>query len=110
MTLLPRASMYGPVPLESGQTDLGFSGLGGVITPSPPPQSYVTRYWPSQTSSENTRTNVDIANFHSATLLESRTTVESGTTGLRTWLASQVLAQYLIIHPSKIYPSPFSTF
>lgn len=36
------------------------------------------------------------------TFLESRTTVESGTTALRTWLASQVLAQYLTMHPGFI--------
>jgi protein-lysine N-methyltransferase EEF2KMT len=45
---------------------------------------------------------ISTAKFLSATLLESRTIVEGGTTGLRTWLASQVLAQYLISHPGNI--------
>ena len=36
---------------------------------------------------------------HSVTLFESRTTIESGTTGLRTWRASFVLAQFLIQNP-----------
>ncbi|KAH7922694.1 hypothetical protein BV22DRAFT_1037234 [Leucogyrophana mollusca] len=58
----------------------------------PPPQSYVTHYWspPNNTSNE----------YESITLLESRTTIESGTTGLRTWRASLVLAQYLISNPN----------
>ena len=38
--------------------------------------------------------------YHSVTLFESRTTIESGTTGLRTWRASFVLAQFLIQNPS----------
>lgn len=37
------------------------------------------------------------------TLLESRTTIESGTTGLRTWHASFVLASYLIANAGMIY-------
>lgn len=39
--------------------------------------------------------------YASATLLESRTTIEAGTTGLRTWSASLVLAEYLITNPGK---------
>jgi protein-lysine N-methyltransferase EEF2KMT len=42
---------------------------------------------------------VDLESFHTATVLESRTTIESGTTGFRTWFASYVLSQYLIMHP-----------
>ena len=38
--------------------------------------------------------------YHSVTLFESRTTIESGTTGLRTWRAGFVLAQFLIQNPS----------
>ncbi|KAF8973487.1 hypothetical protein BDZ97DRAFT_1911974 [Flammula alnicola] len=45
---------------------------------------------------------VDIKDYYTATLLESRTTIESGTTGLRTWLASFVLSQYLILHPNLV--------
>jgi hypothetical protein len=37
--------------------------------------------------------------YFTATLLESRTTIENGTTGLRTWLASFPLAEYLIQNP-----------
>jgi len=41
--------------------------------------------------------------YEKITLLESRTTIESGTTGLRTWLASFVLAQYLNSHPGMCH-------
>jgi len=77
-------------------------GLEGLSAPCPPPQSYVTQYWKFEKSVDNGQTIVDTANYHSTTLLESRTTIESGTTGLRTWLASQVLAQYLILYPDLV--------
>ncbi|KAG9022517.1 hypothetical protein FRB95_014671 [Tulasnella sp. JGI-2019a] len=55
----------------------------------PPPPSYVTYlYTPDQTSS--------FRHPQSITLLESRTTIEAGTTGLRTWQASFVLADWLV--------------
>ena len=69
---------------------------GQVIAPElkPPSQSYITHYWnPQPTNPDN------VSSYLTATLLESRTTIESGTTGLRTWLASFVLSQYLIFHP-----------
>ena len=69
---------------------------GQMIAPElkPPSQSYITHYWNYQpTNSDN------VSSYLTATLLESRTTIESGTTGLRTWLASFVLSQYLILHP-----------
>lgn len=58
----------------------------------PPAPSYFTYFWKRDYGSE----------FDSATLLESRTTIESGTTGLKTWRASLVLAQYLIEHPDIV--------
>lgn len=36
--------------------------------------------------------------------MESRTTIERGTTGLRTWLASFVLAHYLTLNPGIYTP------
>ncbi|KIM88688.1 hypothetical protein PILCRDRAFT_2883 [Piloderma croceum F 1598] len=75
---------------------------GGLSTPGPPAQSYVTQYWATDKSIDDKQAIVNTAKFRSATLLESRTTVEGGTTGLRTWLASQLLAQYLILHPELI--------
>jgi hypothetical protein len=44
---------------------------------------------------------IDISDYQRTTLLESRTTIERGTTGLRTWLASHVLAQYLVHNPGE---------
>lgn len=49
------------------------------------------------------------AQFEHITLKESRTTIESGTTGLKTWLASLVLAQYLLSHPGSIFNASAST-
>ncbi|KAK7686700.1 hypothetical protein QCA50_010300 [Cerrena zonata] len=58
---------------------------------APPPPSYVTYFWrdPSGT-------------IELATLLESRTTIEGGTTGLKTWPASLTLASYLIKNPDIV--------
>ncbi|KAI0281699.1 hypothetical protein BGY98DRAFT_958524, partial [Russula aff. rugulosa BPL654] len=51
---------------------------------APPPPSFVTHYWEPAPQSGP----------------PSRTTIESGTTGLRTWRASFVLAQFLIQNPT----------
>ena len=40
--------------------------------------------------------NLKIDDCHICTLLEARTTIGSGSTGLRTWIAGFVLADYLI--------------
>jgi len=78
------------------------SGLQEYNTSGPPLQSYLTHYWkPGKSTDEANNNFIDTAYFQTTTLLESRTTIENGTTGLRTWLASQVLAQYLISHPGK---------
>lgn len=52
----------------------------------PPAPSYVT-YW---------------ANGRRITLLESRMLTEAGTTGLRTWHASFVLADWLLANPGTV--------
>ena len=44
----------------------------------------------------------NVHDYFTATLLESRTTIECGTTGLRTWAASFPLAQYLIHYPGAL--------
>jgi hypothetical protein len=36
------------------------------------------------------------------TLLESRTTIEAGTTGMRTWQASLVLGEWLLYNPGIV--------
>lgn len=41
-----------------------------------------------------------LENARKCSLLEARTTIESGTTGLRTWTASFVLADFLTQHES----------
>ncbi|KAG1886018.1 hypothetical protein F4604DRAFT_1572499 [Suillus subluteus] len=67
--------------------DRYLSLMSGSTDPSgPPPDSYMTYYWKPSSSLA----------YETITLLESRTTIESGTTGLRTWCASFVLASYLI--------------
>ncbi|KAH9982779.1 hypothetical protein BGW80DRAFT_1161662 [Lactifluus volemus] len=67
-------------------------------TAIPPPPSFVTHYWRASPSADI----IPSMEGHSVTLFESRTTIESGTTGLRTWRASFVLAQYLIANPTLL--------
>lgn len=64
-----------------------------------PPPSFVTHYWKSPSVDRELQA---ITGYDTATLLESRMTIENGTTGLRTWRASFVLAQYLISHPELV--------
>ncbi|OJA15954.1 putative protein 35 [Rhizopogon vesiculosus] len=66
--------------------------LGSSDPSGPPPDSYMTYYWKPRSSLGS----ADQNDHENITLLESRTTIESGTTGLRTWRASFVLASYLI--------------
>ncbi|KAI0828913.1 hypothetical protein BC628DRAFT_1361283, partial [Trametes gibbosa] len=61
---------------------------------TPPSASYLTYLWPT----ERPPAHPVYPGYASATLLESRSTVEGGTTGLRTWSASLVLAQYILSH------------
>ncbi|RPD82244.1 hypothetical protein L226DRAFT_20556 [Lentinus tigrinus ALCF2SS1-7] len=63
-----------------------------------PQPSYLTYLWPTTRVMERPV----YPGYASATLLESRTTIEAGTTGLRTWSASLVLAQYILTHPELI--------
>ncbi|KAG2138681.1 putative methyltransferase-domain-containing protein [Suillus bovinus] len=73
--------------------------MSGSIGPgAPPPDSYMTYYWKPSSSLGSANRN----SHETITLLESRTTIESGTTGLRTWYASFVLASYLIVNADII--------
>ncbi|TFK86583.1 hypothetical protein K466DRAFT_492516 [Polyporus arcularius HHB13444] len=63
-----------------------------------PQASYITYLWPTSRATERPV----YPGYASATLLESRTTIEAGTTGFRTWSASLVLAQYILQHPGLI--------
>ncbi|KAF7347386.1 Protein-lysine N-methyltransferase EFM3 [Mycena venus] len=71
----------------------------GLIGQAPPSQSYVTHFWSLDSKNNGIPNSVDLDEYQTTTLLESRTMIESGTTGLRTWLASFILAQYLILNP-----------
>lgn len=63
-----------------------------------PPDSFITHYCRLPDTYVNP---IEEDCYETITLLESRTTIEAGTTGLRTWRASLVLAQYLIQHPCE---------
>ncbi|KAI9460476.1 hypothetical protein BJY52DRAFT_1168427, partial [Lactarius psammicola] len=78
------------------------SAVHGAILPPPP--TFVTHYWKADPQSGQpipTRA-ISPIEHHSVTLFESRTTIEGGTTGLRTWGASFVLAQLLIRNPTLL--------
>ncbi|KZT08561.1 uncharacterized protein LAESUDRAFT_648541 [Laetiporus sulphureus 93-53] len=72
--------------------------VGKVSGLDPPEESYVTYIWKTDPSVSGTL-GPGLAN---ATLMESRTLIESGTTGLKTWTAALVLAHYLTEHPELI--------
>lgn len=61
---------------------------------SPPSPSYITHYLRLSPDAPDT--------IHRVTLLESRTTVEQGTTGLKTWPAAHTLAGWLGEHPEHV--------
>ncbi|KAF8347544.1 putative methyltransferase-domain-containing protein [Amanita rubescens] len=65
----------------------------------PPSESYITYYG---TPSKNSDDGVDIESVLRLTLFESRTTIEGGTTGLRTWKASFILADHLLSNPELV--------
>ncbi|KAF8140674.1 putative methyltransferase-domain-containing protein [Boletus edulis] len=67
-----------------------------------PPNSFITYHWRFP---ETHRYPTEEHSYETITLLESRTTIEAGTTGLRTWRASLVLAQYLVQHPYLVNAS-----
>lgn len=75
-------------------------GRGLPLDQDSPSESYVTYYWPLAPLSERP---VDLTQYLTVTLFESRRLIESGTTGLRTWQASFVLAQHLTRYSSKPY-------
>ncbi|KZT30931.1 hypothetical protein NEOLEDRAFT_1159994 [Neolentinus lepideus HHB14362 ss-1] len=66
-----------------------------LVTKAP---SYSTHFWATDPS-YLTQNAVDLTLLQNSTLLESRTFIEKGTTGLRTWPASLALAEYLVTQP-----------
>ncbi|CAK5280722.1 unnamed protein product [Mycena citricolor] len=71
---------------------LGLLNASDLVS-GPPAESYITYIWQPPGDEDS---------YETTTLRESRTLIESGTTGLRTWLASFVLAQYLVAHPAIV--------
>ncbi|KAF9225355.1 hypothetical protein BS17DRAFT_751056 [Gyrodon lividus] len=80
-----------------------YLSLGTSVRSSgtPPPNSYITHYWDASLPKICTPSSEGHC-FETITLLESRTTIEAGTTGLRTWRASLILAQYLMQHSELV--------
>ncbi|KAF8204421.1 hypothetical protein K438DRAFT_1716134 [Mycena galopus ATCC 62051] len=73
----------------------------GMPGHGPPSQAYITHFWrPDQDN--GIPDSIDLDEYQTTTMLESRTMIESGTTGLRTWVASFILAQYLILNPALV--------
>lgn len=66
----------------------------------PPSPSYVTHYLRLCPETPDV--------IHRITLLESRMTIEQGTTGLRTWPAAHALAAWLGKHPGWLLPFSFA--
>ncbi|KAL1748932.1 hypothetical protein HDZ31DRAFT_79288 [Schizophyllum fasciatum] len=70
---------------------------------APPSDSYITHYWRPKGIVRSTSDDlIHLDDYQTVTLRESRTTIQDGTTGLRTWLASLVLSEYLIDAPDLI--------
>ncbi|KAJ3936148.1 MAG: putative methyltransferase-domain-containing protein [Lentinula lateritia] len=70
-----------------------------------PSKSFVTHFWEpksNQLQGEFHPKVINLASHRTFTLEESRTTIEGGTTGFRTWFASRMLASYLIQNPGII--------
>ncbi|KAF9055987.1 hypothetical protein BJ165DRAFT_1430026 [Panaeolus papilionaceus] len=84
-------------------------GRGIAFHTEAPSSSYVTHFWTTNLGLDPAVSDasglVDLRDYRRTTILESRTMIEGGTTGLRTWLASFVLAQYLINHPDIVSSS-----
>ncbi|KAF8079091.1 putative methyltransferase-domain-containing protein [Lyophyllum atratum] len=93
LSLLPS----GPAPGSEhpGHRDQSPQGL---LLQKPPAPSYVTHFRKIPQDAGL----VQGGEYETVTLLESRTTIESGTTGLRTWQASFVLSQYITKHPGLL--------
>ncbi|KAG6851383.1 hypothetical protein H0H93_005781 [Arthromyces matolae] len=74
----------------------------GLPLQMPPAPSYITHFWEPLLNAPNSPGEVFLDHYETVTLLESRTTIESGTTGMRTWLASFVLADFISQRPDII--------
>ncbi|KAG5732137.1 Protein FAM86B1 [Termitomyces sp. T112] len=87
LTLLPSSGLApGTMRDQVCPRDLTFQ--------KPPSPSYITHYWRPKADASPIEECISLDSFETVTLLESRTTIESGTTGMRTWLASFVLCEF----------------
>ncbi|PFH52345.1 hypothetical protein AMATHDRAFT_140300 [Amanita thiersii Skay4041] len=82
---------------ESDKGD--FSTQSTFTLSTPPSQSYITYYFPQECLPSSA---INLDNLFRFTLLESRTMIENGTTGLRTWKASFVLGEFLLLNPGLV--------
>ncbi|KAJ7076387.1 hypothetical protein B0H15DRAFT_864379 [Mycena belliarum] len=83
---------------------LNFSGdpqAPGLTGERPPAESYITHFWRGDAEAHPDGL-VDLNTYETTTLLEARTLVEGGTTGLRTWRAARVLAAHLVRNPALV--------
>ncbi|KAJ3731907.1 putative methyltransferase-domain-containing protein [Lentinula guzmanii] len=95
----------GPTPGSSAPSLRGQICDRGLPLGEPPSKSFVTYFWKpklNQVQEHSHQDMVNLTHYRSSTLEESRTTIEGGTTGLRTWFASHMLARYLIQNPSIV--------
>lgn len=93
-------SLLNPVIRLPTNTGNQYERCQKQLVPSP---SFLTHFWnPQGNAGSKSSDVVDISYFETLTLFESRTTIEGGSTGLRTWLASFVLAQYLTNRPELV--------
>ncbi|KIK70540.1 hypothetical protein GYMLUDRAFT_32580 [Collybiopsis luxurians FD-317 M1] len=67
-----------------------------------PSRSFVTHFWRLDLVQESISGVVNLADYQSSSVEESRTMIERGTTGLRTWFASHMLARYLMQNTSIV--------
>ncbi|TFY71174.1 hypothetical protein EVG20_g1823 [Dentipellis fragilis] len=74
----------------------------GASTSQAPPPSFITYFFEDSLRNKALKRPGSFIGLNAITLLESRTTIESGTTGLRTWTASFVLACLLASQPNLI--------
>lgn len=100
---------YTPRKITRGVSLSGSSGANlrdqicerGLPLGELPSKSFVTHFWKPCSSQESSPIpkRINLVDYQSSTIEESRATVESGTTGFRTWFASRALAKYLIQNP-----------
>ncbi|KAJ7665208.1 hypothetical protein DFH06DRAFT_309176 [Mycena polygramma] len=88
--------------LELLNSSAPLGAVPGLIGQRPPSQSYITHFWRSG-KNDVLPSSVNLDEYQTTTLLESRTMIESGTTGLRTWIASLILAQHLNANPALVH-------